>query len=52
MRRDDLSWSEKLSIAWEVFLHIYAWVGVTLFALAAVFGIGAFLFCLFTGKLF
>ena len=50
--KDDLSWREKLSIAWEVFLHIYAWVGVIIYILAAALGIGAFLYCFFSGKLF
>ena len=49
--RDDLSWSEKLSIAWDVFLHIFAWITVVIFVAAAIFGVGAFLFCLLTGKL-
>jgi hypothetical protein len=47
----DLSWREKLSIAWDVFLTITAWAGVIFFSLSALFGIGAFLYFLFSGKL-
>lgn len=50
--RDDLTWREKLSIAWEVFTTILAWVGMVFYILAVAVGVGAFLYCLFSGKLF
>ena len=51
MNRFDLSWKEKLSVAWEVFIKIFAFVNVVLYALSALLGVGAFLYFLFSGKL-